>query len=89
MTFHTLIWDQYVPHWLQYGGYSSSEVETIMQEFISGVLNRYGSAVYSWDIVNEAIGDLSYHDPQPYRTNFFIMYISLRVLFNLYFCLRY
>ena len=57
---HTLLWHRpkWFPDWLNtydFGSNPVQEAERLLLEHISTVAQRYGSAVHSWDVVNEAI----------------------------------
>jgi endo-1,4-beta-xylanase len=54
---HTLIWEP-VPNWVKQGNFSSAELQTIMEEHITTVINhfktKYPGVIIAWDVVNEA-----------------------------------
>lgn len=57
---HTLLWHrpQWFPEWLNgydFGATPASEAERLLTGHITTVMERYGSAILSWDVVNEAI----------------------------------
>lgn len=54
---HTLVWHQAVPAWLQAGGYTSSEVRRLLEDYIHAIVSRYRGQVCDWDVVNEAIAE--------------------------------
>ena len=66
LSMHTMIWGQYIPDWLNDGGYSASEIQIILIEFVTAFVNRYvnfdityaTNSINKWDVVNEAILDV-------------------------------
>ncbi len=54
---HTLVWHNQVPDWVTNGGFSASQLSTILQQHISTVMGHYAGKVYAWDVVNEAFND--------------------------------
>jgi len=60
---HTLVWHNQTPAWVfenEDGG--SADRETLlarMKAHIETVVTRYKGAIYAWDVVNEAVSDLS------------------------------
>ena len=50
---HTLIWNDYLPDWVQRLG--PGEAEHLLEAHIETVMERYRDRVYSWDVVNEPI----------------------------------
>ncbi|HEY1464109.1 MAG TPA: endo-1,4-beta-xylanase [Terriglobales bacterium] len=54
---HTLVWYQEVPDWVTNGGFTTSQLSTILQSHINTVLPHYAGKVYAWDVVNEAFND--------------------------------
>jgi len=57
---HTLLWHrpQWFPEWLNnydFGARPATEAERLLTTHINQVMERYGSRVQSWDVVNEAI----------------------------------
>uniref|UniRef100_UPI0040577F1D endo-1,4-beta-xylanase n=1 Tax=Candidatus Electronema sp. TaxID=2698783 RepID=UPI0040577F1D len=63
MTGHTLLWHQGNPDWLfkngPDGSVSSSVLSLRLKNHIDKMVERYGDVVDNWDVVNEAISDLS------------------------------
>lgn len=64
---HTLLWNQtrWMPKWLNehdFGSRPPSEAERLIGEHIRNVTGRYGTRIYSYDVVNETVdpatGDL-------------------------------
>lgn len=60
---HTLVWcdDQWLPAWLLEREWTRDELLAVMREHIATVMEHFGAAVDSWDVVNEAFdqyGDL-------------------------------
>lgn len=54
---HNFIWGQSNPDWLTKGGFSPSQLQTVLEEHIAGVGGRYGTHPLCWDVVNEAVAD--------------------------------
>jgi len=56
---HNLCWGQYNPSWLTNGGFSPSQLQSILQNHIQTVVSHYKGlgGLYSWDVVNEAVSD--------------------------------
>jgi len=56
---HNFVWGMYNPHWLDYGDYDYSELDAIMKNHITTVMQGVKtsvtpSPVIAWDVVNEA-----------------------------------
>lgn len=54
---HNLVWDEALPLWLTAGHFSKPQLQEILQNHISTVVQRFRSKVHIWDVVNEAIDD--------------------------------
>lgn len=54
---HTLVWHKSIPDWVTTGGYTKSQLRTILKNHIQTMVKRYAGRVGTWDLVNEAIGD--------------------------------
>ncbi|MEM6766408.1 MAG: endo-1,4-beta-xylanase [Bacteroidota bacterium] len=54
---HALVWHQSVPDWLENFEGTDAEFEEIVKSYIQTVVNKYGTDVASWDVVNEAFND--------------------------------
>jgi endo-1,4-beta-xylanase len=57
---HNLVWLRYdrMPDWLNqydFGSRPATEAERLLREHITTFCKRYGSRIFSWDVVNEAI----------------------------------
>jgi endo-1,4-beta-xylanase len=55
---HTLFWtpQKWYPKWLaEYAFKSSAEAERLLTEHVRTVCRRYGTRIYSYDVVNEAV----------------------------------
>lgn len=52
----TLVWcdDQWLPGWLLNRSWTPDELRTVMGDFITTVMQHFGTGVQSWDVVNEA-----------------------------------
>ena len=51
---HTLVWHQQVPAWVTLGGFTPSQLNTILQNHITNEMTHFAGNVYAWDVVNEA-----------------------------------
>lgn len=49
---HTLVWQSQFPSWVSSGGYSASELNSIMTNHITNVVDHYENDVEYWDVVN-------------------------------------
>jgi endo-1,4-beta-xylanase len=54
---HNLCWGVNNPTWLTSGGFSGSQLQSILQTHITNVMTHYKGQLYSWDVVNEAVSD--------------------------------
>lgn len=54
---HNLVWNEALPSWLTDGHFSKPQLQAILQNHISTVVQRFRSKVHIWDVVNEAIDD--------------------------------
>ena len=57
---HNLVWLRYdrMPDWLNnydFGSRPATEAERLLREHITTFCKRYGTRIFSWDVVNEAI----------------------------------
>ena len=53
---HTLIWYNGAPSWIA-GCRDKQTLLRLIGDYVTRVVKHYGNKVYSWDVVNEAIGD--------------------------------
>jgi endo-1,4-beta-xylanase len=54
---HTLVWHRQLPTWITNGKFTRDEAIAILRDHILTVVARYKDAVWSWDVVNEAVAD--------------------------------
>jgi len=54
---HNLCWGVDNPTWLTSGGFSGTQLQSILQNHINNVVDHYKGELYSWDVVNEAVSD--------------------------------
>lgn len=57
---HTLLWNRtkWLPAWINELEFdSAAQAETMLGEYIARVGGRYHPFIYSWDVVNETVGD--------------------------------
>ncbi len=57
---HTLFWlpQKWYPKWLEshdFGAHPAAAAETLLKNHVETVCRRYGSKIYSYDVVNEAV----------------------------------
>eukprot|EP01084_Bolivina_argentea_P264687 448458_1 len=68
---HNFVWGAHNPSWLTNGNYSSEQLQQILRNHITTVLQHYDKSpgVYAWDVVNEVL--LSSPGPYPniYKNN--------------------
>jgi len=62
---HTFVWHQQTPGWMASSGEREKSLEQ-MKNHISTVAGRYKGRIYSWDVVNEAIGNTT--NPDDWRS---------------------
>jgi endo-1,4-beta-xylanase len=61
---HTLLWNktQYFPKWLQnydFGPRPASEAERILREHITTVCTHFGTRIFTYDVVNETVDEVT------------------------------
>ncbi|MFC8454654.1 endo-1,4-beta-xylanase [Kitasatospora sp. NPDC057223] len=61
---HTLVWHSQNPNWLTNGGFSATELNTILQQHIAAEAGRYAGKIYAWDVLNEL-----FNEDGTYRTS--------------------
>jgi endo-1,4-beta-xylanase len=54
---HTTLWHNQLPGWVSNGGFSASELTSIIQNHVSTVIGHYKGQIYSWDVMNEIFND--------------------------------
>jgi endo-1,4-beta-xylanase len=54
---HVFVWHSQLPAWLSGGSWTSAQVDSILQDHITTVMNRYRARIRIWDVVNEALDD--------------------------------
>uniref|UniRef100_A0A0B7JME7 Beta-xylanase n=1 Tax=Bionectria ochroleuca TaxID=29856 RepID=A0A0B7JME7_BIOOC len=54
---HTLTWHSQLPSWVSSGGFSYSDLQSIIETHIANVVGHYAGACHHWDVVNEAADD--------------------------------
>ena len=54
---HNLAWHNYNPQWLANGNYTAVQLNQILHDHITTVVNHYKGQVYAWDVINEALDD--------------------------------
>ena len=53
----TLVWHGDNPAWLTNGNYSAQEMNAIVHDHVTQLMQHFGSQVFAWDVVNEAFND--------------------------------
>ena len=61
---HTLLWQktQYFPKWLMnydFGARPATEAERLLREHITTVCSHFGSRIFSYDVVNETVDEIT------------------------------
>lgn len=56
---HTLVWHNQVPGWLANGNFTRDEIIGLLHDHIDTVMGRYRGRILAWDVVNEAIDDVT------------------------------
>jgi endo-1,4-beta-xylanase len=51
---HTLVWHSAIPGWVTGGGYTPTQLQSILFSHIDTVVGRYKDKLFCWDVVNEA-----------------------------------
>jgi len=54
---HCLVWGRYNPDWLTQGHFTSRQLSRLLHEHISRVVKHFGTDVFAWDVVNEALDE--------------------------------
>src|SRR5215471_1163169 len=54
---HNLVWHTQLPNWLTSGGFSASQLQSIMTQHIATEVGRYKGRAAVWDVVNEPFND--------------------------------
>ena len=56
---HNLVWGKLNPPWLTSSNFSKDEMTQVMKKHIETVVKHYDGKAFCWDVVNEAVTDLS------------------------------
>jgi endo-1,4-beta-xylanase len=54
---HVFVWHNQIPTWLTGGGWTGSQVDSILADHIVSLMDRYRGKIGTWDVVNEAFDD--------------------------------
>jgi endo-1,4-beta-xylanase len=57
---HCLVWHQALPSWVTSGSFNRQQMLDILKNHINNVVGRYKGKIVEWDVVNEAIDDVTY-----------------------------
>ena len=57
---HNLCWQADNPAWLANGNYTAAQLYQILHDHITTVVSHYKGQVFAWDVVNEALDDITY-----------------------------
>lgn len=63
---HNCVWHNQLPSWVSSGGFSATDLASIVTTHCSTLVGHYKGQVYSWDVVNEP-----FNDDGTYRTDVF------------------
>ncbi|CAG2183741.1 unnamed protein product, partial [Oppiella nova] len=56
---HNLIWHEQLPTWIAGLEGKKAELEQVIKDRINTVVGRFKGKIYAWDVVNEAIDEVS------------------------------
>jgi len=54
---HNCVWHNQLPDWVSEGTFTKSELLAIVERHCGTLVGHYRGRVYSWDVINEVIGD--------------------------------
>ncbi|WP_405475427.1 endo-1,4-beta-xylanase [Streptomyces sp. NBC_00009] len=63
---HTLLWHNQLPSWLTNGTWTADELNSILKNHITNVVQHYKGKVFAWDVANEIM-----NEDGTYRENIF------------------
>lgn len=52
---HNLCWGNHNPSWLLNGNFTPVELSSLLEDYVTQVVKHFGTRVYCWDVVNEAV----------------------------------
>ena len=54
---HTLVWHRQIPDWVAHGNYAPAQLNAILRDHITKVVQHFGNDVFAYDVVNEGYND--------------------------------
>jgi endo-1,4-beta-xylanase len=54
---HTLVWHRQLPDWITHGGFTPSQLSTLLELHIKTVIAHYKGKIFAWDVANEAFDE--------------------------------
>ena len=54
---HPLVWHTQLPGWVLDAAWSKSDLEAVLHEWISAMVNHFKDRVHEWDVINEPLAD--------------------------------
>jgi endo-1,4-beta-xylanase len=73
---HTLVWHSQLPNWVSGGGFNATELNAIMVNHITNVVDHYEGDVEYWDVVNEVFNEDGTLRPSVFQTTIGSAYIA-------------